>query len=77
MDLTTITVSVETKKMLERLKGDLSWDEFLRHIAVEYSRIVRSKYARRYLKERKLDDDEAEFILKSIEEGRKHWVSRE
>ncbi len=32
---TTITVSVETKLLLERVKGDETWDSFLRKVALE------------------------------------------
>ena len=32
---TTITVSVETKKLLEKIKGDRTWDAFLRELALE------------------------------------------
>jgi hypothetical protein len=32
---TTITVSMETKKLLEKLKGDETWDSFLRKIALD------------------------------------------
>jgi len=33
--LTTITVSYETKHLLEKIKGEETWDTFLRKIAVE------------------------------------------
>lgn len=36
--VTTIAVSVETKSLLERLKGDMTWDEFLRRLAEEVLR---------------------------------------
>jgi len=32
---TTITVSFETKKLLEKIKGDRTWDAFLRELALE------------------------------------------
>jgi hypothetical protein len=32
---TTITISIETKKLLEKLKGKETWDSFLRRIALE------------------------------------------
>lgn len=32
---TTITVSIETKKLLEKIKGDRTWDAFLRELALE------------------------------------------
>jgi len=75
--MTTITVHVKTKKLLERLKGEKSWDKFLRELVVEYERIRRAKYAEKYLKERPMSDEEARAILEFVEEGRKLWRSEE
>ncbi len=75
MKLTSITISVKTKKILEKLKGDASWDTFLRNLAREYERMIRTKLAREYLKKRPMSDDEAEAILRFVEEGRRSWRS--
>lgn len=32
---TTITVRRDTKELLNRLKGEMSWDDFLRKLALE------------------------------------------
>lgn len=54
--VTTITVSTETKELLEKLKGGETWDEFLRRLAEEKLR------ERREAIRRKLSDLlEAEF----------------
>ena len=75
MRLTTITISTQTKKILEKLKGDLSWDEFLRNLAREYERMIRTKLAREYLRRRPMSNEEAETILRFVEEGRREWSS--
>ena len=33
---TTITISKETKKLLSKLKGNKTWDDFLRELALKY-----------------------------------------
>jgi len=35
---TTITISRETKELLETLRGNLTWDEFLKKLALEVKR---------------------------------------
>lgn len=35
---TTITISKETKKLLEMLKGNKTWEEFLREVAEELTK---------------------------------------
>ncbi len=55
---TTITISRETKALLEALKGDKTWDEFLREIAEEIMR-KRREEARRELA-RLLEAEEVE-----------------
>jgi len=47
MRLTTITVSAETKELLEKVKGDETWDEFLRRVALDMLRERREKVRRR------------------------------
>jgi len=45
--VTTITVSVETKELLERLKGGKTWEEFLRGLAEEMLRERRERVRKR------------------------------
>ncbi len=45
--VTTITVSVETKLLLERVKGDETWDAFLRRVALEKLKARREEVRRR------------------------------
>ena len=47
MRLTTITVSAETKELLEKVKGDETWDEFLRRVALDMLRERREKVRKR------------------------------
>ena len=75
MGMTTITISLQTKKLLERLKGDKSWDEFLRNLVLEYERMIRVKYAKEYLKKRPMSEEEAKEILRFVEESEKSWSS--
>jgi len=44
---TTITISVKTKQVLESLKGNRSWDEFLLELVAEVQRIKREKNKRK------------------------------
>ena len=44
---TTITVSIETKLLLERVKGDETWDSFLRKVALEKLEARREEVRRR------------------------------
>lgn len=50
MDSTTITVSRKTKELLLRLKGEETWDSFLRRLALEALREKRER-ARERLRE--------------------------
>ncbi len=59
---TTITISVETKKLLEKLKRDETWDSFLRKIALEEIK------KRREANRKKLSS------LLISEEGRAKWA---
>ncbi|HDH07324.1 MAG TPA: hypothetical protein ENF87_03030 [Thermoproteales archaeon] len=43
---TTITISTKTKRLLEDLKGDESWDTFLFKLAVEFQRLKRERNRR-------------------------------
>lgn len=62
---TTITISVRTKQVLEALKGDESWDEFLLRLAAEFQRIAREKNRKRL----------AELLEAEFEEVRvKKWA---
>ena len=47
MKRTTITVSIETKLLLERVKGDETWDSFLRKVALEKLEARREEVRRR------------------------------
>ena len=38
LSTTTITVSRETKELLESLRGNMTWDEFLKKLALELKR---------------------------------------
>jgi len=76
MSPTTITISLKTKKLLERIKGNKTWDSFLRELAMNYKRQKRAKLAAKYLKKSPMSDDEANKILIMIEEGRQSWRSR-
>jgi len=40
---TTITISKDTKEVLENLKGKRSWDVFLKELAREYMKSKREK----------------------------------
>lgn len=62
--------------MLEALKGNKSWDAFLRELLAEFLRLRRIEVARRYLEERPMSDEEAREMLRMIEEGRRSWVER-
>ncbi|RLE98886.1 MAG: hypothetical protein DRJ57_03175 [Thermoprotei archaeon] len=44
---TTITVSIETKLLLERVKGDETWDSFLRKVTLEKLEAKREEVRRR------------------------------
>lgn len=44
---TTITVSAETKELLEKLKGGKTWEEFLRSLAEEMLRERRERVRER------------------------------
>ena len=45
--VTTITVSVETKLLLERVKGDETWDAFLRRVTLEKLKARREEVRKR------------------------------
>jgi len=42
--LTTISISEELKKLLEKYKGDMTWDEFLEYLLHQVYKINREKY---------------------------------
>ncbi|MGQ4915733.1 MAG: antitoxin VapB family protein [Candidatus Asgardarchaeia archaeon] len=73
MKYTSITISTALKKKLEKLKGNLSWEEFFNTIAEELRRKEKESAAKEFLREFSLTEEEAEFILKSVEESRKRW----
>ena len=60
---TTITISRETKEILEMLKGSKTWDEFLREVAKELVK-KRREEARRALAQ----------LLESENLGRAEWT---
>lgn len=60
---TTITISRETKEILEMLKGNKTWDEFLREVAEELVK-KRREEARRALAQ----------LLESENLGRAEWT---
>ena len=46
----TISVPVEVKKRMERLKGNMGWGEFLLKLCEEYERLKREKKFRELVK---------------------------
>jgi len=46
-EATTITLSVETKRLLERVKRDETWDSFQRHFALERLEAKREEVRKR------------------------------
>ncbi|MBS7248491.1 MAG: hypothetical protein QXW47_03160 [Candidatus Jordarchaeales archaeon] len=72
MDYTTITLSLKTKKALEKLKGERTWDEFLLEMAAEY-RKARAERAREYIRKYAVTEEEEAAILSGIEEDRELW----
>ena len=75
MERTTITISKRTKQLLETIKGDKDWDEFL----FDIYKILRMQRKLKALKElRKLITDEDLKELESvIETVRVKWNFRE
>ena len=75
MERTTITISKRTKQLLEAIKGDKDWDEFL----FDIYKILRMQRKLKALKElRKLITDEDLKELESIIETVKvKWSFRE
>ena len=75
MERTTITISKRTKQLLETIKGDKDWDEFL----FDIYKILRMQRKLKALKElRKLITDEDLKELESIIETVKvKWSFRE
>jgi len=42
--MTTIPVSEDVKRILEKYKGDMTWDEFLEYLLHEVYKVKREKY---------------------------------
>ncbi|MHA1616347.1 MAG: antitoxin VapB family protein [Candidatus Njordarchaeales archaeon] len=67
----TISVPVEVKKRLEKLKGKEDWGSFLLRICMEYERMLREKAFREILEI--LDENDLETIESSAREFRKKF----
>jgi len=65
---TTITISTRTKRILESLKGDESWDEFLFRLVAEFQRMTRERNRRRLA-----ELLEAEFEEVRVRNGRENF----
>ncbi|MCS7365895.1 MAG: hypothetical protein NDF54_10695 [archaeon GB-1867-035] len=75
MPSTTITIKYETKKLLDRLRGDLSWDEFLRKMALEeYKKRINEAVAklRKSRDKRDFDLEEIKLRLSLNEDTSRH-----
>jgi len=71
MSKTTITIKSRTKFLLEKLKGNKSWDEFLLEI---YHFIMRSEKIKALNKLREIvNNEDLEFLEKNLEEVRVKW----
>ncbi len=71
----TIPVSVEVKKILEKAKGERTWDEFLISL-LKTANLARRLHAAEEL-EKRFDDDLERAIKESIEESRRRLRFRE
>ena len=60
---TTISISMDVKKMLDNLRGDKNWSEFLRDLVLENMRL------KRILAARKIQERFNERVEKSIMES--------
>jgi len=75
MSKTTITIKNTTKTLLEKLKGNRSWDEFL--LEVYYLLIKKEKInAIRKLREL-VQDEDLDLLEKHLEEVKVKWKFKE
>lgn len=75
MSKTTITIRSRTKKLLEKLKGDKSWDEFLLEV---YYLLTRREKIEALSKLREIvSDEDLEFLERNLEEVKVKWKLRE
>jgi len=70
----TISVPVNVKKRLEKLKGDMDWGEFLLKLCDEYERFSREKAFLELVE--LLDEKDLEHIEKASKEFRKNFRLR-
>lgn len=70
----TISVPVEVKEVLEKVKGDVEWGEFLLNLYYEAKRL-RSEAAFKKLTEI-LKDEDLESIVESSKEFRERFAFR-
>ncbi|MHA1609122.1 MAG: antitoxin VapB family protein [Candidatus Njordarchaeales archaeon] len=75
MSKTTITIRSETKTLLEKLKGNKSWDEFLLEV---YYMLTRKEKIDALEKLREIvRREDLEFLEKNLEKVRVKWRFRE
>jgi len=75
MSKTTITIRSRTKKLLEKLKGDKSWDEFLLEV---YYLLTRREKIEALSKLREIvSDEDLEFLERNLEEVKVKWKLKE
>lgn len=70
----TISVPVNVKKRLEKLKGDMDWGEFLLKLCDEYERFSREKAFLELVE--LLNEKDLEHIEKASKEFRKNFRLR-
>ena len=75
MSKTTITIRSRTKKLLEKLKRDKSWDEFLLEV---YYLLTRREKIEALSKLREIvSDEDLEFLERNLEEVKVKWKLKE
>ena len=72
---TTITISVEVKEFLDSMRGNKSWEDFLLELARK-AKLADKLLALREL-ERILTMDDAEKLMKIIDQVKLKWGLRE
>ena len=72
---TTITISVEVKEFLDSMRGNKSWEDFLLELARK-AKLADKLLALREL-ERILTIDDAEKLMKIIDQVKLKWGLRE
>ncbi len=71
----TISIPMDVKKRLEKLKGNMEWGAFLLKLCEEYERCVREKAFRELIE--LFDEVDLESIEASMKEFRRHFKLRE